>query len=125
MGICLLAIGLWAAFTSTGQEAGGGFVLAVLGLLTLVPGFFTIRRSRAAFIAATILSLNTVWWIANTIYLRNRWSEMSSPNVRGNGEQQASPEASLAESPREATSKEQAVLGRNALAPTTSLGAFE
>jgi hypothetical protein len=54
----------------------------------------------------------------------HRWSEMSSPNVRGNGKQQASPEASLAESPREATSKEQAGLGRNALAPTTSLGAL-
>lgn len=123
-GIALLAIGLWIALGSTGQEAGGGFVLVVLGLVTAVPGYFTVRRSRVAFIAATILSLNIVWWIANTIYIRNRWSEMA-PNVKPAEASEQPSTAAAVGIPPQSTSKEEPIAEGIRPAPTTGQGRFE
>ncbi|HEY2377924.1 MAG TPA: hypothetical protein VGH98_18265 [Gemmatimonadaceae bacterium] len=48
-------------------------------------GYYTIQRRRTAFVVATLISLNFVWWIANTIYGWKRWSELtprSTPSPR-------------------------------------------
>ncbi len=53
---------------------------ALLGVafaaVEILAGYYTIRRRRAAFVIATIFSLNPIWWIANTFYGRNRWREL-------------------------------------------------
>ena len=50
----------------------------VLAPIYFPVGIFVSRRQRWALVTATILSINPLLWIINTIYIRNRWVEMSS-----------------------------------------------
>jgi hypothetical protein len=40
-----------------------------------VCGWFIIKRKRWAWAVGTAASFNIVWWIANSIYAKNRWQE--------------------------------------------------
>ena len=51
--------------------AGMYFIFAAVGGFLCV---FILQYSRAAFLWATILSLNPLLWIINGIYLKNRWN---------------------------------------------------
>lgn len=93
----LSALAAWiAVFAIGGELAAAGpertgesvalavFVGIIVGLWG-VPGFFMIRRRKWAWIMATILSLNPIWWIVNTIYGRNRWAEFTEEARRREG----------------------------------------
>ena len=55
---------------------------AVVGWVYTWAGYYTIQRQRTAFVIATLISANPVWWIANTIYGRKRWNELTSRRAR-------------------------------------------
>lgn len=62
----LICLGQW-------KDLGGfAFVLAAvnIGLSMMI-----IRFSKAAFVIATVLSINPIIWIINGIYIRNRWND--------------------------------------------------
>lgn len=75
----LIVMGL----TTPGSHLVGDIIVAALfGWLYAWAGFYTIQRQRTAFVVATLISGNPVWWIANTIYGRRRWSELTSRRAR-------------------------------------------
>ena len=48
--------------------------------LVLAPFFYLVlRRDKVGWIMSTLLSLNIVFWVANFIYIRSRWKELSWP----------------------------------------------
>lgn len=49
--------------------------LAALALVSLNTGLMVlvIRKNKYAFLLSTLISLNPILWIANLIYLKNRW----------------------------------------------------
>ena len=49
---------------------------ALVGWAYAGSGYYTIQRRRTAFVIATLISWNPVWWVANSIYGRRRWSEL-------------------------------------------------
>jgi len=57
------------------------FATLLIGLPFVIAGYYTVRRYRAACVASTIISLNIVWWIANSIYFRNRWHELRAAST--------------------------------------------
>ena len=67
-----------AIFVALAGEKDAGASAA--GLLILAAawgpaGFYAMKRRKWAWVITTILSCNPVWWIANTVYGRNRWHE--------------------------------------------------
>ncbi len=56
----------------------GGSALITCGVIYAVLAWFFAQRRHWAWIALTILSLNPVAWIINSIYLRKRWAEDSA-----------------------------------------------
>jgi hypothetical protein len=55
--------------------------LQIVYELMLIPvGIFVLLRHRWAFITATVLSFNPVYYVANTIYIWKRWAEMGAPS---------------------------------------------
>ena len=50
------------------------FVFAVVIYFLLA--ILTLRRNRWGFVALTALSFNPILWIINTIYIKNRWTEL-------------------------------------------------
>ena len=60
------------------------FVLSIGGAYALA-GYHTVRRHRGAFVFATLFSFNVFWWVANSIYLRNRWNELKETKAQRHG----------------------------------------
>lgn len=57
-----------------------GYVLLaymLLGILQIVGGYGWYSRNRILCILGIVVSLNPIYYLANTIYLKNRWSEMN------------------------------------------------
>jgi len=58
----------------------GGTLISLLVLISLILsitlGYYTIKRSKIAFIILTILLINPIIWIINGIYIKNRWDEL-------------------------------------------------
>ena len=52
-------------------------VISVWGAVLGVCGVFMFRRNRWAWVIGIVVSFNPVLWIANGIYLANRWKEMA------------------------------------------------
>jgi hypothetical protein len=75
---CLLLGGYLA---SDGRALSLAGPLLVYGAITAPAGYFVIKRRKWAWVVHTIASFNPVWWIANSIYGRNRWDEFD----RGSG----------------------------------------
>jgi hypothetical protein len=73
-GLCGIVLLVFALLQLATTPASGLIVL-LLAALYIWAGLATIQQYRAGFVLATILSLNPIWWIANTIYARNRWQE--------------------------------------------------
>lgn len=48
----------------------------VIVLLIAIPNFFILKRHRWAWIVATLVTCNPVFWVINGIYVKNRWIEM-------------------------------------------------
>lgn len=71
-GIVLLVLALLQLATTP----GAALFFVLIGALYTWAGLTTIQRYRGGFVLATILGLNPIWWIANTIYIRNRWQEL-------------------------------------------------
>jgi NADPH:quinone reductase-like Zn-dependent oxidoreductase len=55
----------------------GATAVIVCGLIYAVLAWFFAKRHRWAWVILTIVSLNPVVWIINSIYLRKRWAENS------------------------------------------------
>ena len=86
-------VGFLAPFLIAGQLRTGQFLgadqttLRLVLLLAVVIYFplaiLTLRRNRWGFVLLTVLSLNPILWIINTIYIKNRWAELA-PDMSGN-----------------------------------------
>jgi hypothetical protein len=46
------------------------------GVLNCLGGYGWLTRNRLLAVVGIIVSLNPIWWIVNSIYLKNRWLEM-------------------------------------------------
>jgi DnaJ-domain-containing protein 1 len=79
VGVTFAFLGITAVFTA---DPGVALLLLIVGTLYTTSGYFAVRRSRAGLIASTFLSFNILWWIANAIYIRNRWSELKPEKRR-------------------------------------------
>ena len=87
--------GYWTAITGIavpivvglGFRAGNAtFSQFVLACVVYLPvNICLLCRHRWALIAATILSLNPIIWIANFFYTRNRWNELKVVGVIAEG----------------------------------------
>ena len=53
------------------------FAFSVLFAISTVAHFFIIKRNKWAWVIGIILELNLVLWVINSIYLKNRWAELS------------------------------------------------
>ena len=62
-------------------------VAALIGWVYAWSGYYTIQRRRTAFVIATVISSNPVWWFANAIYGRRRWSELTSRRAPSLGDE--------------------------------------
>jgi hypothetical protein len=51
---------------------------AAIGIADVVVGYYTIQRRSVAFVLATVLSFNPIWWIINAIYGSKRWDELEA-----------------------------------------------
>jgi hypothetical protein len=59
------------------STAALGVNALVASEVILIPlGVFVLLRRRWAFIAATVLSFNPVYYVVNAIYISKRWTEM-------------------------------------------------
>jgi hypothetical protein len=75
MGMMCFLAPLFALGNTDGNT--GAFIGA--SLIYVPVGVFVLLRHRWALITATVLSLNPIIWLANSIYIRNRWREMGAP----------------------------------------------
>ena len=57
--------------TQTIMVLWGGY-----GVLNCLGGYGWLTRNRSLAVVGIIVSLNPIWWIVNSIYLKNRWLEM-------------------------------------------------
>jgi hypothetical protein len=82
-GVSGLLMGFWAIVLAiivaqSDSSAPGAAATWFLAACVWAPaGYFVVKRRRWAWIVHTVASLNPVWWIANFIYARNRWTELS------------------------------------------------
>lgn len=63
---------------SENENSGTLQFLSVFGIAHGIAGIFMLRRNRWWWIIGILLTLNPIFWIANGIYLSNRWREMHS-----------------------------------------------
>ena len=52
--------------------------LCIFGIIHGISGIFMLRRNRWWWIIGILITVNPILWIANVIYLSNRWREMHS-----------------------------------------------
>lgn len=74
LSILMIAVGE-NPFNLQGDEQLGAIYFIVMGSI----GYFVIKRNRWAFVIQTIISMNPIMWIINSIYIYRRWSEMKAP----------------------------------------------
>lgn len=67
-----LIVGTLTCLAQLDKLGGLAVILAVINICLTVA---IIKYSKYAFLAATVLSLNPIFWIINGIYLKNRWNE--------------------------------------------------
>jgi len=82
LGFYLLLAAIYLALTAEQSNAPGTSLLLFLAGVWGIPGFYAIKRKRWAWVVTTIVSLNPVWWIANTVYGKNRWDEFDTDDVK-------------------------------------------
>jgi len=82
LGFYLLLAAVYLALSAEQDSGPGTSLLLFLAGVWGIPGFYAIKRKRWAWVVTTIVSLNPVWWIANTVYGRNRWDEFDAEDVR-------------------------------------------
>lgn len=74
--VALMALAsLGAMITKQPGVATECLVYTVYFAVQAVCGWFIIKRKRWAWAVGTAASFNIIWWIANTIYAKNRWQE--------------------------------------------------
>lgn len=76
-----LYCGLVGVFVAVAGEEDRVVSAAVLLFLAAVwgpAGYYAMKRRKWAWVMTTIVSCNPVWWIANTVYGRNRWHEFDA-----------------------------------------------
>jgi len=62
------------------------YFLSVFCLLGIgIAGVFVLKRSRAAFLFLTLVSLNPIGWLINGIYLSHRWQELDPKKTPQSG----------------------------------------
>lgn len=81
LGFYLVLAAVYLALTAEQASAPGTSLLLFLAGVWGIPGFYAIKRKRWAWVVTTIVSLNPVWWIANTVYGKNRWDEFDTDDV--------------------------------------------
>lgn len=82
LGFYLVLAAVYLALTAEQASAPGTSLLLFLAGVWGIPGFYAIKRKRWAWVVTTIVSLNPVWWIANTVYGKNRWDEFDTDDVK-------------------------------------------
>jgi hypothetical protein len=53
----------------------------VISVLFVISGIFGVRRKRFGLIAATILTLNPVWYVIGAFYIPRRWKDLGKKRV--------------------------------------------
>lgn len=76
LGFIIAALALIGLFEN--ENDGTLQFLCAIGIAYGITGIFMLRRNRWWWIIGILLCLNPVLWIANSIYLSNRWREMRS-----------------------------------------------
>ena len=82
LGFYLLLAAVYQGLTAEQDSGAGTSLLLFMAGVWGIPGFYAIKRKRWAWVVTTIVSLNPVWWIANTIYGRNRWDEFETDDAK-------------------------------------------
>ena len=54
----------------------GKLNVIAFGILLIIAGVYGIRRARVGLIAATLLTLNPLWYIIGLMYIPRRWNEL-------------------------------------------------
>lgn len=75
----LIAVAAAGAIIDDNWHVAAAALVAALAYIG--SGWGVIRRYRWAWVPHTVLSLNPLWWIINSVYLRNRWREMAGTNA--------------------------------------------
>ncbi len=76
LGFIIAALALIGLFEN--EKDGALQFLCAIGIAYGITGIFMFRRNRWWWIVGILITLNPVLWIANGIYLSNRWREMRS-----------------------------------------------
>jgi len=72
----LVPLGAAIAFAALETREISWPIVISLNLVIIILHYFAFRRSRAAFIIITLLSINLLIWFINGFYLGRRWLEM-------------------------------------------------
>src|SRR5438876_4355686 len=75
LGIALLPVAIIFVRAAIEDGRAGIYLIAAWPFVQVVCGYFVLRRRRLAFVVATILSFNPLFWIVNFFYIRNRWDD--------------------------------------------------
>lgn len=75
---CFAFVAVGVAARSSSAQSGVWLIWLVLALIWTPAGYFVLKRRRWAWVVHTVASLNPLWWIINTIYARNRWTEFGA-----------------------------------------------
>jgi hypothetical protein len=78
IGLYCAGLGIFAAVAGEEDAAAGAALLLFLAAVFGPAGYYAMKRRKWAWIMTTIVSCNPVWWIANTVYGRNRWHEFDA-----------------------------------------------
>jgi hypothetical protein len=78
MGLYCAVLAFFVAVAGKKDAANGAALLLFLAAVWGPAGFYAMKRRKWAWVMTTVLSCNPGWWIANTVYGRNRWHEFES-----------------------------------------------
>jgi len=82
MGLYCALFAVYAVMAGDKDASVGASVFLFLAAVWGPAGFYAMKRRKWAWVLTTILSCNPVWWIANTVYGRNRWHEFEGGKAR-------------------------------------------
>lgn len=89
MGIACLPVavltGLAAVLSGSAgakAEVAGNLGWSLFFTVQAICGWFVIKRRRWAWVLGTLLNLNVVTWIINSMYFNNRWHEFQTQNEK-------------------------------------------
>ncbi|MBI5471487.1 MAG: hypothetical protein HY961_03990 [Ignavibacteriae bacterium] len=66
---------LWVIYAATSifsVVVGGMVAIAMWG----IPGYFVTQRKKWAWLVLLLFSFNPIIWVANALYIKDRWTEL-------------------------------------------------